>query len=133
MPKIIIDTNIIVSALAFSGRISNIIKTILNDDFDLVICKELELEIFEVLVDKFQVSLRVLEEARSIIEMGVSYQIKKPYPNICRDKKDNYLLALADLSKASVIITGDKDLLILKEYNNTKILKLSEFLEALNS
>jgi putative PIN family toxin of toxin-antitoxin system len=35
----------------------------------------------------------------------------------CRDAKDNFLLSLAIDSKATYLITGDKDLLVLKTYN----------------
>ena len=48
---------------------------------------------------------------------------------ICRDKKDNFLLNLAKDSEADYLITGDKDLLILEKFENTKILTFSEFIE----
>ena len=47
---------------------------------------------------------------------------------VCRDKKDNFLLALAKDGTASHLITGDNDLLILKTFSKTKILTLSEYL-----
>ena len=48
--------------------------------------------------------------------------------NVCRDEKDNFLLALAKDGKASHLITGDKDLLILKNFGKTKILTITEYL-----
>jgi uncharacterized protein len=47
-----------------------------------------------------------------------------------RDKKDNYLLALSKASKADYLITGDKDLLMLKVFRGTGIVKMSEFLDS---
>lgn len=47
---------------------------------------------------------------------------------ICRDEKDNFLLALAKDSGADYLITGDKDLLILKTIEKTKILTIVDFL-----
>lgn len=47
---------------------------------------------------------------------------------ICRDPKDNFLLSLAKDGKASHLITGDKDLLLLKKFGKTKILTLTEYL-----
>jgi uncharacterized protein len=47
---------------------------------------------------------------------------------ICRDPKDNFLLALAQTSKATHLITGDKDLLSLKSFGKTKILTIAAFL-----
>jgi hypothetical protein len=42
------------------------------------------------------------------------------------------LLALAKDSKATFLITGDKDLLVLKQFENTSIITLTEFLDYLN-
>lgn len=48
---------------------------------------------------------------------------------ICRDLKDNFLLSLSKDSKADFLITGDKDLLDLKQFESTKIITMTEFLE----
>lgn len=48
--------------------------------------------------------------------------------NICRDPKDNFLLALAKDGKASHLITGDSDLLVLKKSGKTEILNISDYL-----
>lgn len=42
-------------------------------------------------------------------------------PQVCRNPKDDYLLALSDIAKADYLITGDKDLLDLHFYKGTKI------------
>lgn len=46
----------------------------------------------------------------------------------CRDPKDNFLLALSLDANATHLITGDKDLLVLKKYGRTKILTIAEYL-----
>ncbi|WP_256213868.1 putative toxin-antitoxin system toxin component, PIN family [Parapedobacter indicus] len=43
-----------------------------------------------------------------------------------RDAKDNYLLALSKDGAADYLITGDPDLLILKQYGKTTILTMAE-------
>ena len=48
--------------------------------------------------------------------------------SICRDPKDNYLLALAKDSQADFLITGDKDLLVLEKFENTVICTLTDFI-----
>jgi len=45
---------------------------------------------------------------------------------ICRDPKDNFLLALAKDGKADVLITGDKDLLELKMVGKTRVVKITD-------
>jgi hypothetical protein len=47
----------------------------------------------------------------------------------CRDPKDNFLLALAKDSQADFLITGDKDLLVLKQFENTQILSFVDFIK----
>ena len=46
---------------------------------------------------------------------------------ICRDDKDNFLLALAKDGKADYLLTGDNDLLELKKFGKTKIQTLASF------
>jgi putative PIN family toxin of toxin-antitoxin system len=47
---------------------------------------------------------------------------------VCRDPKDNFLLALSKDGKANFLITGDKDLLEIRKYDKTKIISIREFL-----
>ena len=49
--------------------------------------------------------------------------------DLCRDKKDNFLLALAKDAHADYLVTGDKDLLQLKSFGATKIVLISEYLK----
>ena len=44
-----------------------------------------------------------------------------------RDVNDLYFLSLADTVQADYILTGDKDLLTLQSYNQTKIVTYNEF------
>ena len=48
---------------------------------------------------------------------------------ICRDKKDNFLLSLSVDSKANYLITGDSDLLVLEKIKKTKIITFADFIE----
>ena len=47
---------------------------------------------------------------------------------ICRDPKDNFLLALSRDGNASHLLTGDKDLLEIKKFGKTKIQTIREYL-----
>ena len=47
----------------------------------------------------------------------------------CRDPKDDFLLSLSVDGKATHLITGDKDLLVLKVYGETKILTITAYLQ----
>lgn len=49
---------------------------------------------------------------------------------ICRVPNDDFLLALAKDGSVDYLLTGDKDLLEMKEFGNTSILKMGDFLRA---
>lgn len=51
---------------------------------------------------------------------------------ICRDPKDNFLLALSLDSKADFLLTGDKNLLEIEKIGKTKIITMSSFLSQFN-
>jgi predicted nucleic acid-binding protein len=51
---------------------------------------------------------------------------------VCRDPKDNFLLALAKDGLADYLITGDRDLLSVKKFGKTQIVTLNEFEKILN-
>lgn len=60
----------------------------------------------------------------------VSEKVKlKNIEQICRDPKDDFLLALSKESKADYLITGDKDLLEIGIYGRTEILTVNKFKE----
>jgi predicted nucleic acid-binding protein len=48
---------------------------------------------------------------------------------ISRDADDDYLLALSKRVRANYLVTGDKDLLVLKQHGRTQIVTFATFLE----
>lgn len=75
------------------------------------------------------------DEERLVIANKMEFNSKlfNPAEQItdCRDPKDDKFLELAVAAKASCIITGDKDLLVLNPYRGTVILNASDFLNNL--
>ena len=65
---------------------------------------------------------KFVSDLRSIAEFVEVHSIVE----ICRDPKDNFLLALTKDGLADYLITGDKDLLSVKQLGKTQIIKLSE-------
>jgi putative PIN family toxin of toxin-antitoxin system len=46
---------------------------------------------------------------------------------VCRDENDNFLLSLAKDSSANYLITGDNDLLVLNQFEKTRIITIAEY------
>lgn len=128
--RIIIDTNIWISFLLIkkSSEFDNLIaegKVLLLYNQELInefiaVTKRNKFKKYFDLKDVESMILMIRNRAQLI---DVNSQV-----TICRDLKDNFLLALAKDGKATHLITGDKDLLILKKYHKTKILTLSEYI-----
>jgi uncharacterized protein len=51
--------------------------------------------------------------------------------DVCRDKKDNFLLSLAVDGQATHLLTGDKDLLSLEIIQKTKIMTISDYIHSI--
>jgi len=59
------------------------------------------------------------------------HRIIKSAISLCRDPKDNFLLALAIDGNASHLITGDIDLLVLNKIESTEIVSITNYLSLL--
>ena len=134
MPKlkdrVIIDTNLWISFL-INKDLSKLDKILSDKLATLLYSQELIDEFIEVAqrpkfrryfsADDLQALLLAMSDRAIFIDVSSTV-------TVCRDEKDNFLLALAKDGKASHLITGDKDLLVLKRFGKTKILSITEYL-----
>lgn len=129
--KIVIDTNILVSAIVFRGKPWQILDLALDEFIEAVISPTLISELVEILSKKF---LLPKEEINSITE-DIDDSFTQVYPsktlNIARDKDDNRVLESAVEGKCQYIVTGDKDLLDLGTFRKVKIVTAQQFLQAI--
>lgn len=139
MLKVVLDTNILISAFLWDGNEAELFKEIEKNKVKLYTSFEIINEVENVIHrEKFnELLIKAKISAEEIIEKIVSLSNlvigKKLNLNICRDSKDNKFLECAKLAKADVIVSGDKDLLVLKEFNGIKILKTSQVLGILKN
>lgn len=129
--RVILDTNIWVSFLLTKDfpKIDQLFK---DDKLTLLFSQELLDEFLEVAQrPKFKkyFSSTDLQSLISKIRTNAEFVMVTSSFELCRDHKDNFLLALANDGKASHLITGDKDLLVLEKLNETEILTISDFLD----
>jgi putative PIN family toxin of toxin-antitoxin system len=76
-------------------------------------------------------SLDDLQELLSIIGRKAEFIMVEAVVDLCRDPKDNFLLALCKDGRATHLLTGDKDLLTLRKYQRTEILTISRYMSSL--
>ena len=129
--KLIIDTNLWISFIISNTQ--NLIDPLLySKKVRLLFSEEL---IAEIQLTTGKTKLRkyfggnALEEMLSAFEPFTDLIAVKSNVTVCRDSKDNFLLALAKDGKADYLLTGDKDLLELKKFGKTKIRTISLFIE----
>jgi putative PIN family toxin of toxin-antitoxin system len=128
--RVVFDTNIFVSAFVIPGSLAEkaIFKIIEGED-TLLLSKEMLDELLHVLSTRFG---RDREEiSRVAVILSEMAEWVKPTLRIgaLRDEPDNRILECAVSGKADMIVTGDKGMLRLREYEKTKIVSLKTYLE----
>ncbi len=129
MIRAILDTNLWISYL-ISNRLGKIDELFDRDDLVLLFSEDLLEEFIDVAGrPKFRPYFQNYDVEQLIglfDEIGKFIEVTSEV-DICRDPKDNFLLALAKDGEAEYLVTGDKDLLVIKKFGKTVILSYSEF------
>ncbi|MCM4161376.1 putative toxin-antitoxin system toxin component, PIN family [Antarcticibacterium flavum] len=131
--RVILDTNLWISYL-ITNSFTEIDEFIQDGIIILVFSEELLDEFIEVAkrpkLRKFFATKDVESLLTTFNEFAELIAIESQI-DVCRDKKDNFLLNLAIDGKADYLVTGDKDLLVLKKIDKTHILTYRELVEKL--
>lgn len=129
--KIVLDTNVLVSALLFKGELSRLVDLWKKGDIIPVFSRETFREFKTVLgYPKFsltaqEIKMLIEEEVLPFFEI---IEIADKVRGICRDPDDDMVIACAVSAKADFIVSGDKDLLDIRKYKSVRIISASEFL-----
>lgn len=128
--KIVIDTNVLISGVFFGGFPREILNAVVGQKITAYATAEIISEYEEVvqeMIDRKQghINKTILSPLIKVME------IIEPITQveICRDFDDNKFLGCAKDSHALYIVSGDKDLLIIKKYENIQIVTAKEFYE----
>ena len=112
--RIMIDTNVIVSAILFPNSLPCILIKSVSSRHEIVLCTHIIEELYEMFERKFKQKTKALETFLSELSYELVYtpqNIDKDNYPIIRDEKDLPILVSAIIGIADVIITGDKDFL----------------------
>jgi len=129
--NVIFDTNIWISFL-FGKQLQSVASVFDNANVKVFVSQELVTEIQSV-ISRPKIHAHVSDEAIETmwdLMRERCYPIEN-YPTVeapVRDVKDVYLLAMSEAIPAHILVTGDKDLLILKQHHDTAIIDYQQFL-----
>jgi uncharacterized protein len=132
--RVVIDTNVWLSALLWGGQPSLIIQLIEQKQIQAISSENILTELTDILqkpkLQKRLIQLKITADeiviiAKRLMTLVVIEEIIIPE---LRDPKDQMVLATAISGDAQIVISGDKDLLVLHPYGNISILLPQEFL-----
>jgi len=142
--RVLIDANVFISYLLpkKDSKKSETIHTIVDAGFEgiytSIFPQELIDEIKKKLTEKpYLVKHISKEDGEEFIALLMNVveilpPIAEDIPEVTRDKKDDYLLAYGLVGECDYLVSGDPDLLELKQIEDLKIIKPSEFYKVLN-
>jgi uncharacterized protein len=135
--RVLCDTNIFVSYLLTprkAGPIHSLMQGAFLGEFTLLVPEDVLQELAQKVKGKKYLTGRIrvgdLDELATLLG-GVAEVIPKittPIPAVTRDPKDDYLLAYALVGEADLLVTGDEDLLTIKQVEQTKIITPRQFI-----
>ncbi|MBU0545476.1 MAG: putative toxin-antitoxin system toxin component, PIN family [Proteobacteria bacterium] len=129
--RIILDTNVFISGIFFSGPPSQILKAWENQRFQIVLSQQILDEYQRVAdnlsskfptVDILPIIEMITIHAQFIDTQGVEI-------NVCEDPDDDKFIECAVAGECETIISGDKHLLKLSEYQGVTILNPRNFVK----
>ena len=127
--RAVCDTNVLIAAFLTEGICAKLLIRARRRDFGLILCNGILQEFKAVLKKKFNSSPHETTEALTLLsEAALEIQgITDSITPICRDSDDDLILACARQAEADYIVTGDEDLLVLKNYEGISIVNPREF------
>jgi putative PIN family toxin of toxin-antitoxin system len=133
MARIVVDTNVLVSALIKKGKPLSLVQRLL-EKHTVVLSSQMLAELADVLSrDKFTIT-------NAQIDLFISLLLRKSTVTsvsgnlnvISEDPDDNIVLLTAINGKADYIVSGDKHLLSLRKFEGIAIVTISQMLEILS-
>ena len=125
--KITLDTNVLIAALIAKGACADLLEHCARFH-DLMTSEYILQELQKNLVKKFcqtsRDALLAVDLMRSQMTVVAPASVEV---SACRDPKDLPVLGTAVAGQGDALVTGDKDLLVLKKFKGVRIVSPQEF------
>ncbi|MRW86334.1 putative toxin-antitoxin system toxin component, PIN family [Pseudoduganella sp. FT26W] len=130
--RLVLDTNIVISGLLWHGAPRKLLDLVRLQKAEIFTCEELLAELGRVCgyakfykkISAAGINIDMLQQNYSSFTKKII--VSKPVPQLCRDINDDIVLACAAKASADLIVTGDVDLLVMKQYQNIPIIQVTE-------
>ena len=131
MIKAVLDVNILISGLFWKGPSRRMVDFVIAHRIESITSPDILAELEAVLYEDFSdiPYSRIEEIIRDILSYSRLVAAERISVKGLRDIKDTKIIACALAGKAEYIVTGDKDLLVLKEYKGVRIVTPKAFLD----
>lgn len=126
--RIVVDTNVIISGVFFGGAPAEVLKAIISNKVTACASKQIVEEYIEIVNEMISRKQGKLNN-NILLTLIESLEMIKPktHIEISRDRDDDKFIECAKDADALYIVSGDKDLLVIKQYENIKIITAKEF------
>lgn len=130
MLRVTPDTNILVSGLVYQrGKPYQLLRMALAGEINMTVSQPILDELGDVLARKFKMTDTAIEEAKAIVRQAARIVTPAVQIDVIKeDPPDNRILECAVTGGSDYIVTGDKDLLRLKQYDSIRIVKVADFM-----
>jgi len=133
MLRVVLDTNILISAIVFGGKPRKILEAVFQEKIQICLSQAITDELTEVLRRQeftFRTDMvhNLVTEVLAIAEYVEPLQQIRAIPE---DPDDDRILECAVAAGARYIITGDRHLLKLIRYEDIEIVNADQFLDLL--
>ena len=131
IPKVVIDTNVFVSAALLEGVSAVLMEKWKENKFVLLFSPDIFDEYFEVIArHKFNQEEKDIRELADLLtERGVVVEPQERLKIVKKDPDDDKFFECAVAGGADFIVSGDSHLLSLREYKGIKVLSIAQFIK----
>jgi len=127
--KIVLDTNVLVSGIFWGGVPEKILELAINGEVEIYATEEILNEYFRIIEKIGKKDKDLCSQWKMLLVQIVKIVEPTKKIKICRDPKDDMFLECAVSSKSKCIVSGDDDLLSLKEMDGIQIITAKKYLE----
>ncbi len=126
--RVVLDTNVYISAYGFGGKPAQVMRAAILGEFELVTSPSILTEV----ADKLEsvLSFDRAHTADVVRQIARVATVVRPVRRVAvvADDADNRILEAAFESGAGIIVSGDRHLLALGEWESIRVVRVAEFL-----